>query len=85
MHLDFQGFKGTGVTTGSEYVSQQTTNFTFNFPASTLGSEQTITVMFNLIGQGQAPNEVLKGTFHVTVDASGNVTSFVDDFRVKCS
>ncbi len=76
--------KGTSETTGAQYVVHQRVNFTLNSPATTLGNEQTRTDMFSLIGQGSAPNEVMTGVVHITVDANGRVTSLVDQLRLKC-
>jgi hypothetical protein len=38
----------------------------------------TGTDVLNVIGQGSAPNFTVRGIVHTTVDANGNVTTFVD-------
>jgi hypothetical protein len=82
-HLDFLA-KGTGPTTGARYVSIEKVDFAFDAPATTLGHERTRTELFTLIGQGTAPNEVLTALLHITVDANGNGTASLDNFRVRC-
>ena len=39
---------------------------------------QTETGVFNVIGQGTAPNFTVRGVTHTTVNANGNVTASVD-------
>ena len=39
---------------------------------------QTETDVFNVIGQGSAPNFTVRGVTHMTVNANGNVTASVD-------
>ena len=39
---------------------------------------QTETDVFNVIGQGTAPNFTVRGVTHTTVNANGNVTASVD-------
>jgi hypothetical protein len=38
----------------------------------------TDTGLFNVIGQGAAPNFTVRMVVHTTVDANGNVTAVVD-------
>ena len=84
-HMDYTGLQGTGVISGSQYVAQQISTVNFNVPGPTVGFEVTQTLMFTLIGQGTAPNEVLTALIHYTVNANGELTTYVDNFRVKCS
>lgn len=76
--------KGTSETTGTKYVVQVRASFAENFPATTLGMEQNRTDLFTLIGQGNAPNEVLTSEIHFTVDANGLVKSTLEHFRLRC-
>jgi hypothetical protein len=39
---------------------------------------QTETDVFNIIGQGSAPNFTVRGVTHTTVNANGDVTASVD-------
>jgi hypothetical protein len=83
-HLDYTGLQGTGVVSGSQYVARQIGLVNFNVPGPTIGFEVTQTTMFTLIGQGTTPNEVLTALIHYTVNANGELTTYVDNFRVKC-
>ena len=76
---------GTSATTGANYVANQISLVNFNVSASTVGFEVTQPITFKLIGQGSAPDEVATGLVHYTIDANGELTTFVDNFRVKCS
>jgi hypothetical protein len=41
--------------------------------------------VFNVIGQGSAPNFRQTGVLHITVDARGNVTAFIDSATQTCT
>ena len=70
-------------TSGASYVaSEAITSHSFTTPAG--GGTSTSTDAFRLIGQGQAPNEVVHSVIHYTVDANGNVTSNIGDFADVC-
>jgi hypothetical protein len=40
--------------------------------------------MFTLIGQGSVPNEKSTFQFHITVLPDLTVTSYIDDFHIRC-
>jgi hypothetical protein len=84
-HFDFTGLKGASALTGANYVANQISLVNFNVSASTLGFEVTQPITFKLIGQGSAPDEVATGLVHYTINANGELTTYVDSFRVKCS
>lgn len=54
---------------------------------SNAGSQETFTGVFNihLLSSGSDDNFILQGTFHVTVNANGDLTAFVDQFTVVCA
>ena len=83
-HLDYTGMQGTGVITGANYVSRQISLVNFNVPGQTVGFEVTQSIKFNLIGQGTVPDEVLTALVHYTINANGELTTYVDNYRVKC-
>lgn len=57
----------------------------FTFSGSGSGTETfTNTDQFMIISEGGEDNLLIRFTFHVTVDASGETTSFVDKFSAKC-
>jgi hypothetical protein len=84
-HFQPQGVSGVGLTTGDKYqatgVTQQTTTFDSvdGFPFET-----TFVNNFRIIGQGLGNNFLVHQTFHVTVNANGEVTAFVTNTSVEC-
>jgi hypothetical protein len=84
-HFDYTGLTGTSAITGANYVANQISLVNFNVSASTLGFEVTQPITFKLIGQGSAPDEVVTGLVHYTINANGELTTFVDSFRIRCS
>jgi hypothetical protein len=42
------------------------------------------TFQFNLISEGGDQNLQVIATFHTTITPNGDVTAFVDNFRIKC-
>ena len=56
----------------------------FNADADFAPLNETFTTMFNLVSQGGSDNLQFKGTFHITVNAQGEVTAFVERFSEKC-
>ena len=83
-HIDYTGLEGTGAISGNQYVAKQISMVSFNVPAQTVGFEVTQPLMFTLIGQGTTPNEVFTALIHYTVNANGELTTYVDNLRVKC-
>ncbi|MFN2637789.1 MAG: hypothetical protein ABR585_12255 [Gemmatimonadaceae bacterium] len=83
-HMDYTGLQGTSAITGAKYVANQISVVNFNVPGPQLGFEVTRETSFKLIGQGTAPDEVLTMLIHYTINANGELTTFVDNFRVRC-
>jgi hypothetical protein len=78
LHDQPQGISGTGETSGEKYqatgVTQQLSNTnTFTFVNN-----------FRIIGQGPDNNFLVHELFHVTVNANGEITAFVDGTSVEC-
>jgi hypothetical protein len=84
-HLKFhdnpQGLSGTGLTTGDKYQATGVTQSQFT---GKVGSEETFINNFRIIGQGTGNNFLLHENYHVTVNANGTLTAFVDNFRLEC-
>ncbi len=76
-----QGVSGVGLTTGDRYVGTGVTQDQFN---GTVGYEFTYINNFRIIGQGKGNNFLVHETYHVTVNANGEVTAYVDNFSVGC-
>lgn len=80
-HFQPQGVSGTGLTTGDKYQATGVTQGTDN---GKVGFESTFVNNFRVIGQGPGNNFLVHENFHITFNANGEVTAFVDNFRVEC-
>jgi hypothetical protein len=85
VHIQPQGIAGTGVDSGDKYqatgVTQQITH-----TSSDPSADQTFSFVnnFRLIGQGPGNNFLVHETVHVTTNARGVQTAFVDNFKMNC-
>lgn len=81
-HMNMQGVKGEGLSSGNIYHVSGITNQPFSSPLT--GGANTISLItrFNMAGGGN--NLVLKGNFHGTMNAGGTITTFIDNFSVAC-
>ena len=78
IHDQAQGISGFGQTTGIKYqatgvTQQQLSTNPFTFINN-----------FRIIGQGPGNNFLIHQVFHVTVNANGEVTAFVDRASADC-
>jgi hypothetical protein len=80
-HFQPQGVSGFGLITGDKYQGTGVTQGHFN---GKVGVQDTFVNNFRIIGQGPGNNFMIHETFHVTINANGEVTAFVDNFRVTC-
>ena len=82
-HFQPQGVSGTGFMTGDKYqatgITRSTDTFSTPFPITS-----TFVNNFYMIGQGPDNNFKVHETLHYTINANGEVTSFVDNFSVTC-
>ena len=83
-HFQAQGISGTGSVTGDKYQATGITRFNFNADIIGFPFNTTLVNNFRIIGQGTGNNFVVHQTFHITVNANGTVTAFVDNFSVDC-
>ena len=76
--------RGVGSETGTEYkaVGGDRSSFTADIDDGPVVF--TNTDMFNLVSNGSADNLQGKFTFHITINANGEITSEVDAFSEKC-
>ena len=77
-----QGVSGTGSITGDKYQATGVTLSHFN--TSGLPFNQTYVNNFRIIGQGPDNNYLVHQTYHITVNAKGQLTAMVDNFSVEC-
>ena len=74
---------GVGLDSGTEYIANATENRQFNekghFPF-----EETEIITFTFVSKGEEPNLILKGRFHITVNANGELTAYFDEWESVC-
>ncbi|SRR5258708_219343 len=80
-HFQPEGISGVGQTTGDKYQGTGVTQDEFN---AKVGVEETFINNFRIIGQGNGNNFLVHETFHITINANGDVTTFLDNFSVDC-
>jgi len=84
-HIEFHNQlygQGTGLISGKQYIYQDVYNDNFNF--NSLPIEETTTENFRIIGQGKLEDLMAKVTFHITINANGQVTADQFVFRIGC-
>jgi hypothetical protein len=79
-HYNVQG-QGSDPATGVDYVLSDVANSEYN---AKVGFESTYTEAYDVIAKGQAPNQTVLIDRHITVTPNGDVTSYHDNFRIKC-
>jgi hypothetical protein len=80
-HDNPQGVSGFGLTTGSLYEGTGITRDNFG---GRVGFEETFVNNFRIIGQGPGNNFLVHENFHITINANGTLTAYVDNFSVEC-
>ena len=83
-HFQPQGISGYGSITGDKY---QGTGVTQGQLKSSLENGQASVTMINnfrIIGQGPGNNFLVHENTHLTINANGDVTAFVDNFTADC-
>jgi hypothetical protein len=80
-HFQPQGISGLGEITGDKYQGTGVTQNEFN---ATVGIEETSINNFRIIGQGTGNNFLVHQVLHITINARGDVTAFVDQLSVDC-
>ncbi len=79
-----QNVRGIGLTSGTKYRRVGATVDRFNTTASGFPFETTFTESCKFIGPGTANNTLLLTTFHITVNAKGEITAEIDRVKVEC-
>jgi hypothetical protein len=82
-HINAKG-KGVGQITGANYEWNDAINESFGFDADFAPFHDTFIRRFRLIGQGGVPDRRFNVTFHITVNANGEVTSFKFEISDTC-
>jgi hypothetical protein len=81
-HFQPQGVSGTGETSGDHYQGTGVTQDMYH--SGRVGLAYTFVNNFRVIGQGTGNNFLVHNVFHITVNANGTLTSFVDGFKGGC-
>jgi hypothetical protein len=81
-HGNFQGVSGTGLTTGDTYRVTDVANAHLHLGP---GVTDTFSETYALVGPGPDNNLTIRETYHVTINANGELTVARDTFTVECS
>jgi hypothetical protein len=82
-HFQPQGIKGVDLTTGTKYVATGLTRDILVVSPSG-GITETFVNRFHIQATSGAESFIVSEVFHITVNANGNVTAFVDNFSSTC-
>src|SRR5919201_1199211 len=74
------GVTGVGETTGVKYQGTGETRFDLNADVVAFPLVVTFVNNFKIIGQGPNNNLLVHENFHVTINADGTLTAFLDNF-----
>ena len=83
-HFQPQNLAGVGMTTGDSYRGTGVTQQTDNISGDGLPFEFTFVNNFRVIGQGPGNNFLIHQNVHGTINANGELTAAVDNFRAEC-
>ena len=82
-HFQPQGIKGVDLTTGTKYVATGLTrDIQVVSPAG--GFTETFVNRFHIQATTGAESFIVSEVFHITVNAHGDVSAFVDTFSSTC-
>jgi hypothetical protein len=82
-HSNWQGVEGTGLTSGEKYRFISRGKSTFN-TSGPLPFTSTSTTHNNMVGQATGVIMIVQNQFHITVNASGEVTSQFSHQSAEC-
>ena len=73
-HFNWAGITGTGLTSGDTYVVPQVISNTDYYHQGGLPANGTGTLTFQLVSKGSRENVRVKGVWHFTLNANGELT-----------
>lgn len=73
-HFNWAGITGTGLTSGDTYVVPQVISNTDYYHQGGLPANGTSTLTFQLVSKGSGENVRVKGVWHFTLNANGELT-----------
>jgi hypothetical protein len=83
-HFQPQGLKGIGQVTGDQYNAVGVTQDSFRGSLQNDQFNETFVNNFRLIGRGPGNNFSVHENAHITINANGVVTAFIDNFGTDC-
>lgn len=83
-HFQPMGISGVGSITGAKYQATGETQGDYKGSLVNGQYQESYTNNFRIIGQGTDNNYIVQAVFHVTINASGVVTTVVDKFTGNC-
>ncbi|MGM0875342.1 MAG: hypothetical protein ACQEWV_11170 [Bacillota bacterium] len=78
---NYVNVKGYGLTSGVSYVLKASDTIVLNVKA---GITQSGTFSSHAIAQGPSSDFLVHGTYHITIDADGNVVTEVTQLKASC-
>jgi hypothetical protein len=79
-----QGISGIGSVTGEKYQGSGVTRSSFSADVAGFPVSFTSVNNFRIIGQSTGNNLLVHENFHLTINADGSVTAFMDNFSISC-
>jgi hypothetical protein len=80
-HFNYQHVTGLGLTSGIQYHVSAVDHLRLQAPfPSSIHSVRT----FHLIGEGPGDRLLVQAMLHVTVNANGEVTAYIEDLTTRC-
>jgi hypothetical protein len=79
-----QGVSGVGLTSGDVYRGTGVTGETSNENVAGFPETETFINNFRIIGPGRGNNFLVHENGHLTVNANGTATTFIDNFSIEC-
>jgi hypothetical protein len=83
-HFQPQGLKGVGQITGDSYNAVGVTQESIKGSLQNGQFTGTFVNNFRLIGPGPGNNLQIHENAHITINANGDVTAFIDNFGTDC-
>lgn len=83
-HNQPQGISGLGETTGDRYQATGVTQEQYGGSFVNGQYSDTYVNNFRIIGQGPGNNYIIHENIHVTINANGEVTTYIDNFSADC-
>jgi hypothetical protein len=83
-HLNPQGAKLVGLTTGNEYVGTGMLHESFQGSLDNGAATFTFVNNFRIVGKGQAPSYIYQVVAHTTINANGDVTADLESVTEEC-